>query len=76
MNHIPRYMVIYWTMTLVLTFGFWDTFASTFLINYLNELRPGMSYILLACIAIPALGLQEVAGKMSKIYGVKMIASI
>jgi Major Facilitator Superfamily len=76
MSHMPIYLVIYWTMTLVLIFGFWDTFASTFLINFLDDIKPGMSYVLLAFIAIPALGLQEVAGKISQKLGVKTVAFI
>ena len=48
-------MILYWTMSLVLIFGFWDTFASTFLISFLDDVKHGWSYILLACIAIPAL---------------------
>lgn len=55
MSHVPIYLVIYWTMTLVLIFGFWDTFASTFLVSYLDNIKQGWSYILLACIAVPAL---------------------
>lgn len=55
MSHMPIYIVIYWTMTLVLIFGFWDTFASTFLVSFLDNIKHGWSYILLACIAIPAL---------------------
>lgn len=39
MSHMPIYIVIYWTMTLVLIFGFWDTFASTFLVSFLNEIK-------------------------------------
>ncbi len=39
MTHMPIYMVIYWTMTLVLIFGFWDTFASTFLVSFLDQLK-------------------------------------
>jgi MFS family permease len=74
MSHMPIYIVIYWTMTLVLIFGFWDTFASTFLINYLDSILPWMSYILLACIAIPALGLQEFAGKIAQKVGTKTVA--
>lgn len=76
MSHTPIYIVIYWTMTLVLIFGFWDTFASTFLINFLDGLKPGWSYILLACIAIPGLGLQEVAGKLSEKIGIKSVAML
>lgn len=55
MTHVPIYIIIYWTMTLVLIFGFWDTFASTFLIDFLDQVKQGWSYILLACIAVPAL---------------------
>lgn len=39
MSHTPIYLIIYWTMTLVLIFGFWDTFASTFLISFLDTLK-------------------------------------
>lgn len=53
--HTPSYIIVYWTISLVLIFGFWDTFASTFLINFLDRIGPGMSYLLLALIAIPAL---------------------
>ncbi len=76
MSHVPIYIVIYWTMTLVLIFGFWDTFASTFLVSFLDDIKPGWSYILLACIAIPALGLQEVAGKVAGKVGIKTVAFI
>jgi hypothetical protein len=74
MSHMPIYIVIYWTMTLVLIFGFWDTFASTFLVSFLDQLKPGWSYILLACIAVPALGLQEIAGKIAGKVGIKTVA--
>jgi hypothetical protein len=40
MSHMPIYIIIYWTMTLVLIFGFWDTFASTFLIDFLDKIKP------------------------------------
>jgi len=53
-----KYLIVYWAFIMVLTFGFWDTFASTFLIEFLNRLKPGWSYILLGLIAIPAFGLQ------------------
>lgn len=55
LSHMPIYIIIYWTMSLVLIFGFWDTFASTFLIDFLDKVKSGWSYILLAVIAIPAL---------------------
>ena len=71
--HMPPYIIIYWTMTIVLIFGFWDTFATTFLIKYLDELSQGWSYVLLACIAIPGLWLQEFAGKIAGKIGVKTV---
>lgn len=55
MLHVPPYIILYWTMSLVLIFGFWDTFASTFLVSFLDHIKHGWSYILLAMIAIPAL---------------------
>jgi hypothetical protein len=56
MLHDPPYIIIYWTMSLVLIFGFWDTFASTFLIEFLSRISgEKYAYLLLACIAIPAL---------------------
>lgn len=36
--HTPPYIIVYWTISLVLIFGFWDTFASTFLINFLDKI--------------------------------------
>ncbi|MDD2694253.1 MAG: hypothetical protein PHY14_05065 [Candidatus Gracilibacteria bacterium] len=76
MFHVPMYMVIYWTMTLVLIFGFWDTFASTFLIDFLNNVKPGWSYILLACIAVPALALQETMVRIAEKVGIKTVAMV
>jgi MFS family permease len=76
MSHVPIYIIIYWTMTLVLIFWFWDTFASTFLVSFLDNIKPGWSYILLACIAIPALWLQELAGKLADKIGIKTVAFI
>ena len=46
----PFHMNLIWTITLVLTFGFWDTFASSFLLGFLDQLKNGWSYILLAII--------------------------
>jgi MFS family permease len=76
MSHMPIYILIYWTMTLVLIFWFWDTFATTFLIDFLDGIAPGWSYILLAVIAIPALWLQEIAGKIAGKIWVKTVAFI
>ncbi len=76
LGHMPPYIIIYWTMSLVLVFGFWDTFATTFLIDFLDQIWKGWSYILLAFIAIPALGFQEFAGKAANKLGYKTVAFI
>ncbi len=76
MSHMPIYIIIYWTMSLVLVFWFWDTFASTFLISFLEDIKQGWGYVLLACIAVPALWLQEVAIRLSEKIGVKTVAMI
>lgn len=55
----PLLITIIWTISLVLTFGFWDTFAATFLIDFLDEVKHGYGYLMLGLIAIPAYGLQE-----------------
>jgi hypothetical protein len=55
----PLNITIYWTIITVLTFGFWDTFSTTFLINFLDKVQQGRSYFLLGLIAIPAYLLQE-----------------
>lgn len=71
-----RYMIVFWSFTMLLTFGFWDTFASTFLIEFLEQLKQGWSFILLGIIAIPAFGLQDLFGKMADKVGVYKIAVI
>ena len=76
LGHMPIYTLIYWTMSLVLIFWFWDTFATTFLIDFLNGIKPGWSYIMLAFIALPALGLQEYAGKIASKVWLKTVAFI
>lgn len=43
----PIYLSIYWTLSMILTFGFWDTFAASFLVDFLNNIKPGWSYALL-----------------------------
>lgn len=62
--HKPMHMSLFWTITLVLTFGFWDTFASSFLLDFLNQVKSGWSYILLAIIGVPGIVLQETASKI------------
>lgn len=71
-----RYLIVYWSFIMLLIFGFWDTFASTFLIDFLNQLKPGWSYILLGAIAIPAYGLQGLFGKIADTVGTYKIATV
>lgn len=74
--HQPMHISLFWTITLVLTFGFWDTFASSFLLGFLDQMKPGWSYILLAMIGIPGIILQETASKIGAKIGVKTIGII
>ncbi len=74
--HKPMHISLFWTITLVLTFGFWDTFASSFLLGFLDQLQPGWSYILLAMIGIPGIVLQETASKIGAKIGIKTIGMI
>ena len=74
--HKPMHMSLFWTITLVLTFGFWDTFASSFLLDFLDEIKPGWSYILLALIGVPGIVLQETASKIGAKIGIKTIGII
>lgn len=34
----PKNMIIIWSMTIMLFFGFWDTFVSTFQIDFLSKI--------------------------------------
>ena len=74
--HKPMHMSLFWTITLVLTFGFWDTFASSFLLDFLDQIKPGWSYILLAMIGVPGIVLQETASKIGNKIGIKTIGII
>ncbi len=74
--HKPMHISLFWTITLVLTFWFWDTFASSFLLQFLDQMKPGWSYILLAMIGIPWIVLQETASKIGAKIGVKTIGII
>ncbi|NDK08960.1 hypothetical protein EOM39_07025 [Candidatus Gracilibacteria bacterium] len=69
-------LVLYWCLVMVMTFGFWDTFAATFLIGFLDTLWNGGGYVLLGIIAIPAFGLQDMFSKISIKYGVYAIGNI
>ncbi len=58
-------LIVYWSMTVLLTFWFRDTFASIFLIDFLNNIKEWWSYILLWIIAIPAFWLQWFFSKLA-----------
>ena len=66
LTNIDVKLIVYWSIIMLLTFWFWDTFASTFLIDFLDKLWEGKSYILLWIIAIPAFGLQNLFWKISE----------
>jgi len=69
-------LVVYWSFSIVLTFGFWDTFAATFLIDYLDQVKAWWSYILLAIIAIPAFWLQDFFSKLAEKIWLYFITNI
>ena len=73
---IEKHLVVYWSCIMLLTFGFWDTFASTFLIDFLNQVRPGLSFVLLGLIAIPAFWLQSMFWKLADKVGAYKISLI
>ncbi len=69
-------LIVYWSFSMVLTFGFWDTFASTFLLDFLDSVKSGWSFALLGIIAIPAFVLQEPFWKLADKVWVYKIANI
>ncbi len=75
-SHKPLYMNMVWSISLVLIFGFWDTFASSFLLDFLDKIKNGWSYILLAIIGVPGIVLQETASKIGQKIGIKTIGII
>ncbi|MFA5917910.1 MAG: MFS transporter [Candidatus Gracilibacteria bacterium] len=76
LTNINNPIIIYWTIVIFITFSFWDTFASTFLIKYLDSLWQGKGYFLLGIIAIPAFGLQGYFSKLSDKFGIPIISNI
>lgn len=66
----PLHFGMLWAASVVLAFGFWDTFAVSFLIEHLANLSsPKTAYILLAAIAIPAFVTQDFFIGVSKRIG-------
>lgn len=70
----PIKVTIYWATITVLTLWFWDTFASTFLIWFLDTILEGWSYVLLWIIALPAFWLQEPFSNMGQKYWIFKVA--
>jgi len=75
-SHRPLHIHLIWPMTLVLIFWFWDTFASSFLLDFLDKLKEWWSYVLLAIIGVPWIILQEQASKIGEKIWVKNIGMI
>jgi len=70
---VDTHMIVYWSFIMLLTFGFWDTFASTFLIDFLDQVKPWWSFVLLGLVAIPAFWLQSFFWNLSdKVWGFKL----
>lgn len=73
---MSSHLIVYWSCIMLLTFGFWDTFAATFLINFLDSVKPGWSFVLLWLIAIPAFGLQSFFWNLSDKIGWYKLSTI
>lgn len=68
-------ILVYWSLAVWAVFWFWDTFAATFLISFLDTLMTWWWYILLWIIAIPAFWLQNFFSKMWSKYWVYKISN-
>lgn len=67
----PFHFGVLWAAAVVLVFGFWDTFASSFLIEHLARLSsPQLAYVLLGIIAIPAFVTQDFFIRLSRRLGI------
>lgn len=74
---LPYHIGLFWTMGIILIFGFWDTFATSFLIDFLASLsKPEYAYIILGIMAIPGFLLQEPFIKLSEKIGKFWVAMI
>lgn len=69
-------MIIYWCLVMLFTFWFWDTFASTFLIKFLDNLLEWWGYMLLWVVAVPAFWLQWYFSKLSEKYWIAGVSNI
>lgn len=68
-------LVIYWCFVILITFWFWDTFASTFLIKFLDNLWNWYWYVLLWLIAVPAFWFQRYFSKLSEKYWIYNVSN-
>jgi MFS family permease len=67
----PFHFGMLWAASVVLIFGFWDTFATSFLIEHLVKISSAqMAYIILAIMVIPAFVMQDFFIGMSRKIGV------
>ena len=73
---LPRNYFLIWSFIIIMLFGAWDTFASSFLLDYLAKFAPNFHYMLLACIAIPAYLAQGMFIKLSSKIGVFAVISL
>ncbi|MFO0764079.1 MAG: MFS transporter [Candidatus Gracilibacteria bacterium] len=73
---LPRNYFLIWSFIIIMLFGAWDTFASSFLLDYLAKFAPNFHYILLACIAIPAYLAQGMFIKLAGKFGVFFVISL
>lgn len=73
---VPLHFGMLWAAAVVLGFGFWDTFATSFLIEHLVELSsPQLAYIMLAVVAVPAFVTQSFFIGISKKIGILPVVS-
>jgi len=67
---LPYHIGLFWMMGIILIFGFWDTFAGSFLIEFLAKVsKPEYAYMMLGIMAIPAFVMQEPFINLSKKIG-------
>lgn len=73
---MPLHFGMLWAAAVVLGFGFWDTFATSFLVEHLVNLSsPQLAYLMLAAVAIPAFVTQSFFIGISKKIGILPVVS-
>lgn len=71
----PYHMSLVWSIGMLLIFGFWDTFATSFLVDFLNIVKEWWSYILLTIIVIPWVLLQTFAWSIANKIGMTYVGA-